>query len=121
MVFSEACETFFKSTNMAHISSVGGFPDPSAHIQTGSLNPAGVKNSASQKTAATPQPAADQAETSPIQAQLTRFSGVLTSLQNSSATNRAHYVQVAGKVRSGNYQVDSQSVSKSIVDGALSG
>lgn len=105
---------------MAQISSLGAFPEPGVHLQRGNFSPAAAKTNSAAKPATAPQ-AADQAETSPTQAQLSRLSGVLNSLQNNAASTRAKYVQVADQVRSGTYQVDSQSVSRSIVDDSLNG
>jgi anti-sigma28 factor (negative regulator of flagellin synthesis) len=105
---------------MAQISSLGALPDPTAHLQAGTLKTgAAGKGPSTTKPTTTATTGSDEAESSPLQTQLTRLSAVLNGLQATAATNRTQYVQTLNKVKSGTYQVDSAEVSRSIVDDAL--
>ena len=105
---------------MAQISSFGALPDPSLHLPSGTSRTSSAtgtpKNAATQSSLSA---ASDQAETSPLQFQLTRLSSVLSSLQQNATTSRAQYVQALNKVKSGTYKVDSLDVSRSIVNDLL--
>jgi hypothetical protein len=106
---------------MAQISSLGALPDPTAHLlQIGTAKTGTASRSpASTKQTAPSTVASDEAQSSPLQSQLTRLSAVLNGLQASASANRAQYVQTLNKVKSGAYQVDSADVSRSIVEDAL--
>jgi anti-sigma28 factor (negative regulator of flagellin synthesis) len=105
---------------MAQISSLGSLPDPISNVspalKSGSANAAPRATPAS-TTSATAQ--SDETQSSPLQAQVTRLSSVLNSLQANAANTRAQYVQASNKVKSGTYKVDSLDVSKSIVQDLL--
>ncbi len=98
---------------MTQVSSLGALPEPSAHTRAVSIRGHVSNRSKS--------PPADDVDTSASQTHLSRLSSVLNSLQSNAATTRTHYLQVADKVRSGTYQVDAQSVSRSIVDESVNG
>jgi anti-sigma28 factor (negative regulator of flagellin synthesis) len=105
---------------MAQISSLGSLPDPisnlSSALKSGLANPAQRATPASTTSAAAQ---SDETQASPLQAQLTRLSSVLNSLQSNAANTRAQYVQASNKVKSGTYKVDSLDVSKSIIQDLL--
>ena len=104
---------------MAQISSLGALPDPSAHIIQGSTNSAiaAGKNATLAKT--NPAAGSDETQASPLQAQLTRLSAVLNSLQSNAAANRTQFTETLNKVKSGTYQVIPSDVSRSIVSDLL--
>ncbi len=105
---------------MAQISSLGALPDPTEHLQGGTLKAvAAGKSPLTTKQSTTANIGSDETQSSPLQAQLTRLSAVLNGLQAAATTNRAQYVQTLNKVKSGTYQVDSAQVSRSIIDEAL--
>lgn len=105
---------------MAQISSFGALPDPNVHLSSGagktSSSSSTLKSSTTQSSSSA---TTDQAETSPIQAQLTRLSSVLSSLQKNANSTRTQYVQALNKVKSGTYSVSSLDVSRSIVSDLL--
>ncbi len=107
---------------MAQISSIAPPPDPNPLIQSGAVKSAPTAI-ATQKTTPATSPAtgipADEALSSPLQVQLTRFSSVLSGLQKNATATRAQYVQAHNKVKSGTYKVDPTDVSRSIVTDML--
>ena len=106
---------------MSKISSLGALPDPGAGLNVGQANNSAALRNAAAAKVATPTPATDETQTSPLQAQLTRLSGVLNSLQTHASATRTQFVQALNKVKSGTYQVDTSAVSRSIVDDLLHG
>jgi anti-sigma28 factor (negative regulator of flagellin synthesis) len=105
---------------MAQISSLGSSPDQNSAIQTGPLQ-SGPNTSAPKALSASLSGSAqtDEAQPSPLQAQLTRLSSVLSGLQKNAAATRAQYVQAQTKIKSGSYSVDALGVSRSLVNDML--
>ena len=100
---------------MAQISSIGSLPDPISNV-----HPATVKSAPSTAVPKAAPTLSDETKASPLQAQLTHFSAVLSSLQNTTnSSNRSQYVHAYNQVRSGSYSVNSLDVSKSIVNDSL--
>jgi hypothetical protein len=103
---------------MPQISSIGALPDPGPRINSTSSK-TGLTNAVQKNPGVSSPPATDEAHASPLQAQLTRLSSVLNSLQTNATANSAQLDAVSSQVKSGTYSVDSLDVSRSMVSDLL--
>ena len=79
-----------------------------------SRQPQRLKTTEANTSTATPSPDGPQDEL-----QLTKFSGVLSSLKKGASSMRSQLTQVMAAVQSGTYEVDSLQVSRNIVAESL--